>query len=216
LAPSACPVYEENLLYLFYGIPAYRSCAADTQTRMLEYFPVVFLVHPNFEVNVKRILPMDSGGLFHNMYADLVHPEVKKEAFEVPPPLLNVLNIIDFYYGSNQRYLTSNPKADILVRETQFELASVKRLASASGVTRADDRRHTIEIQSGSAVPLDNGSLVGLIAPSQFADEPYFKLLISHSDAICKYYDVEVARPRETHGVILKLAKEILRDRGFS
>jgi hypothetical protein len=203
------------LIYLFYGRPAYRSSNADVQSSMLEIYPITLIFRPDSTITVKRILPMDSGALVAGLYKDFIHEKQSKESFEVPPPLENVRAIVYHFYGTNANYLNGQPKQDILQRDTQFELAGIKRLASRTGVTRADDRRHTIEIQSNTAIAFDISSLIGVVAPAPFEDEPYFKDMLEQTSALCKYYDCDVARPREIHGVVMGCVKSIFETLGY-
>src|SRR6266705_1300157 len=69
LEPSACEVFKEKILYLFYGRPAYR--AKEGNNARLEFeWPIVFVFNPEKISEIKRIFPFDTGAFAQQLYAE--------------------------------------------------------------------------------------------------------------------------------------------------
>jgi len=160
-------------------------------------------------------MPFDSGALERGLYKEHVHPKLKRENFEIPPPIENLRHVISFFFGSNQNYIAGKGRGGRAVRPTQFELAALDRMISSSGLSASDSRRMTCEVQMNRKVQLDSASLRGLIAPSVFADEPYFQTACNSWNVDVELYDIHLGTPREVQALILDKSNNLLKKWGF-
>jgi hypothetical protein len=211
LRPATCKVYQESLLYFFYGKPSFRA-GADTQaTSMLEYYPFVFVFSANAVEQARRLMPFDSGALAHGMYKEFIHPKLGPANFEIPPPVENLTDVVHHFFGTNLNYFFGRTANVPTPRSTQFELSSLARMIHASGVSSTDNRRISCEIQVDRAVALDRNGTLGVIAPSVFADEPYFIQSCAELELDVELYDIHLGVPREVYGEVFARAQNLLR-----
>lgn len=86
LVPSPCRIFGSDLVYLFYGRPAYRSAAELESNGIDAYWPVCFVMEPGAAAAM-RIYPFDSGAFHHGRFSRLTHLKMIKEDFELDPDL---------------------------------------------------------------------------------------------------------------------------------
>lgn len=169
LKPRLCNVFDEVLLYLFYGRPAYKT--KPMQTFNIGYCPICFVIKPSASsVRIVRAYGLDSGGTKQNRFTPHVAPTDLDE--------LSLGSNIDSYrshvqtiYGSNKKYIRGNS-----IDPAMFRLATgsiVKRylqLLKDPNITLADDRRSAIEVQTDSSIDLQT-DLEAVVLPDEFLDE---------------------------------------------
>ncbi|TBB57027.1 hypothetical protein ELH42_37765 [Rhizobium ruizarguesonis] len=207
---TKCKVYDEDLVYVFYGRPSYRPSSSNNATKMLEYYPVVFLMSPDAVKSIKRMLPFDSGGYHSGRFEDFLHPAMRKEQFEIPPPIDNLEAVISYFFGSPDDYMKAVGKADQTPAPTRFEIAAFHRMVHGVQKSTSDDRRITCEVQSDSPITLTKGVVRTIIAPSVFEDEDYFTERLIELGCAFKGYDCDLANSNEMHAHISYLVREAI------
>lgn len=81
--PKMCRHFNEELIYLFYGRPAYRTEKAEFTD--LEFnWPIVFIFDPRMIEGIKRVLPFDTGAFCLNLYNRFFAKNAQMEDFELP------------------------------------------------------------------------------------------------------------------------------------
>jgi len=170
LGPQPCRVFEEPLVYLFYGRPAYRVAAQLESTGLDAYWPICFVMRREAVVP-KRIYPFDSGAFHHGRFSDFMHGSMIKEDFELdidpstPGRLLNLFWPNAASYFDNRRPL--EPEFDPF----DFEAKAYSELVRARGANAPFDERHSaIEIQTEQPLELA-GNLLAVILPTDFASK---------------------------------------------
>lgn len=85
--------------------------------------------------------------------------------------------IIGAFFGDIKNYLEMKPKsesefvAEFSVGPLDAEIKSLHRLASERSAVSFDDRRFTIEVQSGEDVNLNVNKPLAVIAPSEYFED---------------------------------------------
>ena len=75
LSPRPCSIFEEPILYLFYGRPSYRDTNSLPQ-RDISLCPVCFIFRPEtVSKNLARIYPFDTGASTGEMYKPEINPD---------------------------------------------------------------------------------------------------------------------------------------------
>jgi hypothetical protein len=175
VAATHCKEFQENLLYLFYGRPAYRI-AGEKTTLDLGQFPVCFILKRDSVRNVKRIFPFDTGAFLANIlreYCGDFHTEAEAMAalleYELGADLNNLAKFIGLVYGDDDHYLTVAPaiKASDL-KGMCFELSRILDMASARSRKEWDNRALTAEIQMMSSISFDGVGIEAVVLPTQF------------------------------------------------
>jgi hypothetical protein len=228
LSPTPCSVFNKDILYLFYGRPAYRVSKTITSQGQLRHFPVCFVLTPD-AVQSDTVFPFDTGaysnGLFDSFLSGLDLPEFQIGHFPDSPQKL-----VSAFYQTNKSYYFGRVVDSVSVAPMDFEIDAYFKMLKdtavtySGGPTASDDRRQTIEIQSDSKIKLtanqilSAGSVVvqnrvlATIVPERVLDDP--KIL----DAITLIWKAEpmtystyaFTKPEEYHSVIREKVKELL------
>ncbi len=152
LQPSACPVYGEELLYLFYGRPAYRSNPSATAGR------------------IEELWPFDSGGFAR--YHDLLGPHLDRNAFELDTGADLPGRIVAAFFETNGNYYFQRPAvAERDLPISRLEARGYARLIADPSLRDDDDRCATIEVQFDREVRLAD-ALQAIVAPTVMLEDP--------------------------------------------
>lgn len=164
LTATHCKVFNENLLYFFYGRPAYRIGKEKTNTCQKAFHPICFVFDFDKIKKIERVFPFDSGGF--NFYKKFLHPKSKLEDYQLENELVNINDLINFFYSSEMSYFDDNPKAiNTKPFEWAFEVESYYGMISNKAITTDDERNSTIEIQTREEMALRD--LKAIIFPKQ-------------------------------------------------
>ncbi|WP_223565113.1 GcrA family cell cycle regulator [Agrobacterium tumefaciens] len=212
ISTTHCDVYDEELVYFFYGRPGYRPSTSKLMTNHIEYYPVVLVITPDAVKSIRRMLPFDSGGYHTGRFEDFHHPKMKKEAFHIPPPIGNLESVISFFFGSSDQYVRAAGRTDLTPPPTKFELSTFYRMVHGVQKSQSDDRRLTCEVQSDAPFPLNGENVIAVIAPAVFEDEPYFTACLDKLGCQFKGYEADLANSSEMHALISHLVREALKE----
>lgn len=172
--PQTCPVFGEDLLYFFYGRPAYRSteenaigCAARE--------PVVLIMAPTLADRGVRLYPFDSGAFQAGRYDKWMHKKMSLKSFELPPNLRAPERHVTAFFDSNEAYLSA-----LAIRPTPMPAGELEVDCLANFLTEpvnspADDRRCAVELLIGESIAVDETSIYAIIMPFPLTDADYVK-----------------------------------------
>ena len=173
LEPSYCGVFKEDLIYFFYGRPAYR--AKDGNNARLEFeWPIVFIFDPTKIPDIKRIFPFDSGAFADRIYEEFFDPNSQIMDFSLQPDVETPAKVVGTFYQNHEEYYSGESRRNVNIPQRQFEAQGIHELSRLPGVqgtqTRhrlRDERSSAIEIQVGRTVSLKD-ALLAIVLP-----EPY-------------------------------------------
>lgn len=166
--PKPCAVYESELLYLFYGRPAFKPLQDLGASTLLETSPVCLVLDPGVVASAVRILPFDSGGF--ERYRDFVGPNLKREDFELSPDPTTPQRLIKAFFDTPRKYFEQQQRSPFSIPASQRAAAAFGRLIADPSIADDDDRRSTIEVQLDSPISLRT-ALKAIIAPSALLDD---------------------------------------------
>ena len=153
LAARHCTLYDEELVYLFYGRPAYKPLPNLLPAVMSEHLPMCLVLDPKLVANAIRILPFDSGG--YSRYASFTGPLLNMSDFELGPSGDIPMRLVQAFFQTNHNYFHQRPTSDPDAILLSFPAArAYGRLTHDTSLADDDDRRSTIEIQISQSVPL--------------------------------------------------------------
>ncbi len=164
LRTRSCTVYGTDLLYLFYGRPAFKPLPGTAPSGIHEHLPMCLVLDPALLGDALRILPFDSGG--YERYAAHVGHLLGRPDFELGPGGDIPMRLVRAFFDSNANYYRANLTADAgrisIVHEAARAFA---RLGRDQSLADDDDRRSTIEVQIARSVPLAT-ALRAVVAPA--------------------------------------------------
>lgn len=172
---NPCKVFnKEDLVYTFYGIPAYRI-KSKKASENLAYFPVCFILDlEKCSLNPKRIFPFDSGAFhfFSDLKEKYFHDRIKLKNFNLNPIKATPKKTVDYFYNTNRNYLAKKPTINSEdIPKIEFELRGYTQLINDKTADRYDDRLSTIEISFDSKIELNSDVFSSIILPNGFLDD---------------------------------------------
>lgn len=178
LRPAPCPEYESDLLYLFYGRPAYKPAADIGASGILDNAPIALVLDPSLLDAAVRVLPFDSGGF--PRYAPLLGPSLTRSDFELAGDPSTPMRLVSAFYQTNRFYfdqMPAVPERDI--RASARSARGYARLIADPAIRDVDDRSSTIEVQFSTAIPFAD-ALRAIVAPSLMLDDPEVLAALAH------------------------------------
>lgn len=170
LRTRPCTEYGQDLVYLFYGRPAFKPLPTVLPSGIDEHLPMCLVIDPALLGDAIRILPFDSGG--YNRYSQQIGPLLTRPDFELGPGREVPMRLVKAYFETNRNYFHQKPTADPdNIPVTQSAARAYARLSRDTSIADDDDRRSTIEIQIANSVPLST-ALKAVIAPPVLLSDP--------------------------------------------
>lgn len=143
LKATHCKVFNENLLYFFYGKPSYPIGEKNETKRTDDlYCPVCFIVDPR-TVSIDRVFPFDTGAFKGNRYIDFLHRGMELEDFELDSCLDTIKTYISVIFNNNRNYIDGIA----CKQESEYlEIDAFLNLLNAKGSFVIDERANTVEV----------------------------------------------------------------------
>ncbi len=214
LIPTHCPVFDQKLLYFFYGRPAYR--VTDSESDNIGYLPVCFLIKPDAIMSVERVFPFDTGAFHHDRFAPYVHEKMAKEDFQLGNDISAAQKAISALFGSGRQYYIGHLSDKLAPKFSEMELLTYVQIVSRPPASVVDDRRYSIEIQTQSSLSLI-GNTLAVVLPYEAMDDPTIRTFIvnklgAHPITYQSYWGI---RPSDFHGEIRVLVQQFLEQRRY-
>jgi hypothetical protein len=176
LDPTPCPVMHHNLIYLFYGRPAYRPGQIDETNMDRDSRPVFLLFKADSMPAPYAVYPCDSGALKKGLYAPHLDGMVFHD-LDCSSQTLAEQRIVTRYFGGNEDYFYGAVLETLVPVPTSPAATAFHTLLTASGSRQHDDRCLTIEVLQTEHLPLVE-SLGDLLVPDFLLIEPTVHTLI--------------------------------------
>ena len=216
LSPSLCPVYKEQLLYFFYGRPAYRPNSKVLNTSLPVFRPVCILLSHDAVSEPKRVAPLDTGAFHAGLFTRHLAPHMAKDCFYIDEGVKGAAKFVSAFFETNKRYYLGRLKHDIHLKSTDLIAQSYCSIVSDTGISEVDDRRSTIELQIDVAVPLTSQTVLAVALPEDFLEDDDLSNLILNiwlADIIT--YDIYSDRPSADVREIIARVKDYLSGKGY-
>lgn len=217
LSPTKCDVFEEELLYLFVGRPAYKRDDPKSQAEYWE-LPCCFIFDHLIGAEFKRIYPFDSGAFEAKRYPEYIGLMPMKQ-FETNTGTAPG-RIISAFFGTFPKYFSGEAK-DKEVFENEFslgvldtEVKALRRLAQDGTPANFDDRRFTIEVQLDEKIDFAETPPNAVVLPSIYLrDEKIKNKIVSEWKATPITYEVYSLSLSAYDGIIYSKVAEYLSEK---
>lgn len=178
--PNFCPHFKRELIFFFYGRPAYRVARAD-MTDELDW-PVVLVFNHRLMEFGNRLFPFDTGAFFHGRYEGWIDSRTMPiEEFELLCMEEGPRRHVTAFFGTNREYLRTKPLGKLHGTGNEVfgaHFGSIVGLLHSKTRDGVDDRRLAVELQLQLPVEIDAEYLSAVIYPDQIADSPWMKLFV--------------------------------------
>ncbi len=173
LSPVRCTVFDEDLVYFFYGRPAYRRAADPIVTSPKA--PVVLILSPEVLKLPHRVFPFDSGA-FPKRFKRWLMDEMELHHFELDADEGSPPRHVAAFFQNNNNYLNCVTTTQPAASGAEMEAETLYRIYNDTTSTdEIDDRRHAVEVQINSRIPLDDSHILAIILPNQCLDYEFIK-----------------------------------------
>lgn len=222
IVPYYCQNFKSDIVYLFYGRPAYKS--PDGVNSDLEFnWPVVFVFDPMKVPKILKVFPFDTGAFANGLYREFFHKDSKLADFQLMGDICNAATLANIFYSNPERYLAGHSDRNLDIGPMEFEmqgLQSLNRVPShfeREGETRRDERSTTIELQVGEKIRLKDG-LLCLILPQKYMSLPEVVASANRWNPLyLKFYEPIHNLTRDSiSGEIYRIVREVYRDMGIT
>jgi hypothetical protein len=174
--PILCKHFDEELIYLFYGRPSYRTQKSINSTIGFNY-PFVFIFDPKKITGITSVYPFDTGAFFLKLYQKFFDKKSEVWDFELAPDMLSAQKTVGTFYQNSTEYMLGPSKKNIDISLREFEARGVHELArlppylsnEVEPLSR-DERSSSIEVQVADAVDIQS-AVLGMIVPAPFMNE---------------------------------------------
>lgn len=176
LETTYCKVFKENLLYFFYGKPAYRvsSQIPESSTSYI-LAPCCFVVDYK-KIKSARIFPFDTGAFATERYDEITKLRTGMCEYELSNRIEDIPQFICMFYENNNNYIEGNVS---LARNKATTIASQALIdfLSSSGLLKYDDRARSVEISTGDNLELSD-SVEAIVVPKPFKRNKVFERFV--------------------------------------
>lgn len=206
LRTSKCDVFEDALLYFFYGRPAYRSRGGVKPSTEAELCPVCFVVKPDaISGQIHRVFPFDSGASATGKFAPYV-TESTFEDFEINGSLESVRRLVALFFETNGNYYLGRARDLTGKQWPDDETECYYGLISHAGKEWYDERRSAVECQIRDDVAL-HGNVLAVVLPTAFLEDQAMREKIEGE------WDAKLIKYPTYHGSIPSHYHAVIRDR---
>ncbi|MCP4344940.1 MAG: metallophosphoesterase [Desulfobacterales bacterium] len=219
LKPTSCPVFDEELLYLFYGRPYPGEIAISYAP-----YPVCFLLKPDCIDAAKRIYPFDSRAFKSKRFDNFIYERFSLDDFLINPNQLKPIpypdtpaRIVSTFFGNNYNYYWSkNNKLVKFSSPFEMEAKFYSEIISNKYKSDFDDRRASIEIQIEQKIILSKDTVYAVVLPHGFMDDDNIReTIVSIWDAEPITYHTYISDPVYFTAVIIEKVGDYLMNKGL-
>jgi hypothetical protein len=226
LVPQEDRIFEEKLLYFFYGKPSFFPKTAQT-SNLLFNTQVFFVLRPSVITSARRVFPFDSGAFEAGLYARFMNVRMNLLDFQIEldaahsggtPFPASAQKIVASIYGSNENYFRSRHREDLSPSMMDFELNAFMELLRSKAGEDFDDRRSVIEIQSTRPINLSRDTLEGIILPNELLSDGRVVAFLDRcgvNDESVLTYNAMRSRPEYYAALATERVGTLLEEKGY-
>jgi hypothetical protein len=216
LTLSTCPCYNEDILYCFYGKPAYKiTRAVEAATRLLGDATVSFVFDLSSLPTPHRSFALDTGASFGHRYDEYLPNGVLMEDFALPVATGSISKFVTAFFGDNKNYFVGRARRDISPAALDRVSESYEAIIQAAVSLNFDDRACTCELQFTEPISMHSARLMTIVVPDRLYDDVEVRKKIKVLGVKPIIYRFRFATPGERTGVIMEKLGDFYQSRGF-
>ncbi len=205
LDATDCKVFNEKLLYTYYGTPSYRLNFKTSTSNILNFL-VCFIIDGEKAKGLYKIFPFDSGAFIHlpEFKSLLTKEDTEIDNFQLSPELKSAKKIVKSFYKTNENYIRETPDLMIDINDDQEDLLDYKNIIEYKDDSIIDNRKSTVELIFNTRIELSKDIIKQIIIPKDFLDNPKLISLIQEKTGIDTPLTYRTCRgnPNEFFGLI--------------
>lgn len=174
LETRECNFLKKELIYFFFGRPAYRLRGGSEKSKQITRAPFIFLVNPE-KVDPAHVYPFDTGAALSGLYTG-EDPTLTLQDYELEPTIDAAQKHLNWAFESVRDYLNGRLRSDLTSDTEDFDSATLGYAEIAQQATKLlnspdkyDDRAAAIEIAIAQNIDLTN-FVDTVIVPKQYIE----------------------------------------------
>lgn len=215
--PEKCPIFNEPLVYAFYGRAAFRRQDDGVPTDMAYMFPALLILDPSAVPTPKYVFGFDSGAFVRRYMDQYLDPYMPLLDFQLETNIESAERLISAFFGTAESFLKNEPTGTTSIPHGNYEAVSYGKLlmTGGHGPSKLDDRVSTPELIFPSGLDLA-ACVRGAIVPDALASDPTIGGRLKNLGIAVREYEwTGVSRPSEYHMLIRQIAKGLYKDFGW-
>lgn len=210
LKVQKCKVFDKDLLYFFYGKPAYPVADKFSKKRTDDYYcPICFIANPE-KVSIYQVYPFDTGAFKAEKFSDFLPRGIELDNYLIDGDIKAIQSYISVMFDNNDNYI------DGKCVQSEYDLAEINSLIhmlNANGAFDIDERANTVEVISSNNLDIKD-VIECVIIPNSIMRERYVKDFITRHNIKYKTYRFRtLTKPERYYEAIFQLAMEHISER---
>lgn len=213
---TECKYYHEDLLYFFYGKPAYKiSSKNDPPTKIVGDAAVTFVFAINKLPEIHRSFAFDTGACFGSRYDELLPVGVCVEDFELDGDPVTFAQFVATFFGKNRDYYVGEPRVKPFPSPLDVVSNAVRDITSSVSSNGFDERACTCEIQFKNEVQIHASEVITVILPDILFDDAEVRIALKKWNVKPILYRMKRAIPSERTEVIAERLGDFYEEEGY-
>ncbi|WP_124430046.1 hypothetical protein [Pseudomonas sp. R2-37-08W] len=215
IKPTLCPVFNEKLVYYFYGRPSYRLSDKGLTFNTSSVYPACLIIQPEEVKSITRIFPFDSGAYAAGLYSNHLHKNSKQEDYLLGSNYPFVQKFVKFFYDNNQNYFDGKSTLEkSTLQPCAYELESIYSLINVTHGELFDSRCYTIELQSSVSIEINSTALKAIVIPDSIANDTALAAYLYENEIEAITYSTSRVAPSHLTPLVISKVREFYIDRG--
>ena len=195
-----CSVLKQNLIFTFYGRPAYKVRPDNEAIGRPVAAPCFFLVKPELLKRISQIHALDTGAFATEFYRHFVDIDLNAEDFGIMPDAVNINALVRFFFGNSKNYFQVRPREDLSIPSGQHEATSYyDMMTNNSNAVRYDDRSSSIECVFDDHIEITSNTIEAVLLPTELADDEHYGNALKDLGIECIFYNLTPGLTSSNH-----------------
>lgn len=189
--PNPTQQQQENLVYLFYGLPFYiyeTGTGDEINSEVTEDLPIGLIFKQNLASHTDRFYPFDTGALLSNKYKNILDIDINNDLQIYKVNITNgteMKKLVKRYYGCNEKYCYGDFNKSVTPVHPKEE--NLIRLFLDGSKSKVDLRNRAVEVHSLQDIDISDNLLAVILPRLRSSKYDYIK---TDLNSLCHDIDI--------------------------
>jgi hypothetical protein len=172
LSPRPCKVMGKDILYLYWGIPGYRTGDPRSQNKKLSSAPICFLVERGSLMQPFDTFPFDTGAASFTAKQFALEEELELDQYRVTSDSNGPERIAASLYHTISNYLSGHIPEEVseeLSNNLSFSSLKLVEIINSPESNEVDERSAIVEVQHERSIQISADNISAIVAPDIIA-----------------------------------------------
>jgi hypothetical protein len=211
-----CKCFREDLLYCFYGKPAYRiNHNSNAVTNMVGHAAACFVFDLETLPEIYRTFAFDTGAAFNKRYDKFIPRGVALDDFRLPSDHLWMAKLVSAFFDRNRNYYSGEAKNRIDHSSLDLASEAYASIVQANVSEHFDERACTFELQFNKPISIASSKLLTVVLPDKVYDSVEVRETLEKWNVKPLLYRMRRSRPEARTEIILEIMGNFYEDSGI-